>query len=93
MGESPKVEARLKPLMQTALSLYMQDRHLDNESEVLRSALGKFLETEGYIKRAAAMLGIRVAENAHEVSGAAEKPRKRKRVTYTGSKNRAKARG
>lgn len=91
MADSPKIEARLKPLMQTALSLYMQDRHLDNESEVLRSALGKFLETEGYIKRAAAMLGIRVAESAHSISGAEEK-RERKRVIYSKSKKRAKGR-
>lgn len=53
MGESPKVEARLKEEMRVALGLYMQERHLDNTSEVLKSALRRLLEAEGdYLTRA-----------------------------------------
>lgn len=63
MADSPKVEARLGELMETALGLYMRDRHLQNESEVLRSALGKFLDEEGYMALAARQLGLRTAED------------------------------
>lgn len=42
---------RLNPLLESALKLYMSDRHLDNRSEVLKSALGQFLEREGYLMR------------------------------------------
>lgn len=53
MGESPKVEARLKEVMRVALGLYMKDKHLDNQSEVLKTALRRLLESEGdYLTRA-----------------------------------------
>jgi transposase len=95
MGESPKVEARLGPVMETALALYMQDRHLKNESEVLRSVLGQMLDAEGYIKKAAAMLGVSLAtvqENAHSPARLPEKPKSAKRVSYSKSRKRSKKR-
>jgi hypothetical protein len=60
--------------MRTALGLYMQDRHLDNESEVLRSALGQFLEREGYLPTS-------VQETHQKTSSVASA--QRNRVTYS----------
>jgi hypothetical protein len=48
-GDYPKIEGRISPLLNLALELYMRDRHLENRSEVLKSALGQFLEREGYL--------------------------------------------
>lgn len=50
-ASNPKVEARLNKLLRNALALYMSDKHLENKSEVLKSALGQFLEKEGYLIR------------------------------------------
>lgn len=50
-GSSPKAETRLGPLLTHALKAYMRERHLTNESEILRSALGQMLEREGYLIR------------------------------------------
>lgn len=53
MAESPKVETRLGKILRGALDAYMADKHLTNESEILRSVLGQFLEKEGYLARVA----------------------------------------
>jgi hypothetical protein len=62
MRESTKVEARLNDVYAEALSAYMSDRFLTNESEVIRSALGQLLLNAGYLRRDGTML---VAQSPH----------------------------
>ena len=58
-GEDRKIDARISALLDTALNLYMTDRHLENRSEVLKSALGLFLEREGYLVRSGSKYKVR----------------------------------
>jgi hypothetical protein len=49
IGDEGKIDVRINAPLSIALRLYMMDHHLQNHSEVMRSALGKFLESEGYL--------------------------------------------
>ncbi len=60
---------RLSPVLQAALRLYMQDRYLDNISEVIKSALGQFLEREGYLRQADTPDRYVVVEKRFQVDG------------------------
>src|SRR5262245_46201913 len=46
-----KIEARLNEVLESALNLYMADRHSTNRAEFCKTAIAKLLEDEGYIRR------------------------------------------
>lgn len=74
---SGRIEARLTPLLDSALKNYMIDHHLENRSEVMKSALGQLLEREGYLVRT-----VCEAQGDYRISTPEERDERSKKIGF-----------